>query len=88
MKMAAVMEEGINSGSWYHCLPIRIYHWKWEEDCTAVMCEVVCCMEVKPGLEEKKLRWHISGQRWQWSYGCVVWSYKIEFQVKGWERET
>jgi len=19
--------DGINSGSWYHCLPIRIYHW-------------------------------------------------------------
>jgi len=39
----------INSGSWYHCLPIRIYHWKWEGDSTAVVCELVCCMEVRPG---------------------------------------
>ena len=36
--------DGINSGSWYHCLPIRIYHWQWEGDCTAVVCKVVCCM--------------------------------------------
>jgi len=25
-------------------------------------------------------------QRWQWSDGCVALSYKIEFQVKSWER--
>jgi len=31
-------------------LLIRIYHWQWEEDCTAVVCEAVCCMEVRPGL--------------------------------------
>jgi len=40
---------GISSGSWYHCLPIKIYHWQWDEDCTAIVCEVVCCMEVRPG---------------------------------------
>ena len=34
--------DGINSGSWYHCLPIRI--------CTAVVCEIVCYVEVRPGL--------------------------------------
>ena len=22
---------GISSGSWYHCLPIRMYHWLWED---------------------------------------------------------
>jgi len=37
------------SGSWCYCLPIRIYHWKWEGDCTAVVCKVVCCMEVRRG---------------------------------------
>jgi len=43
--------DGINSGSWYHCLvPIGIYHLLWEEDCTAVVCKVVCFMEVRPGL--------------------------------------
>ena len=42
--------DGINSGSWFRCLPIRIYHWQWEEDCTAVVCEAVCCMEVRPDL--------------------------------------
>jgi len=29
-----------------------------------------------------------SGQRWEWLNGCEAWSYRIEFQVKGWERET
>jgi len=29
-----------------------------------------------------------SGQRWELLDGCVAWSYKIEHQVKGWERET
>jgi len=33
----------------------------------------------------KKMRWHFRGQRWEWSDGCVALSYKIEFQVKGWE---
>jgi len=28
-----------------------------------------------------------SGQRWEWSDVCVALSYKMEFQVKGWERE-
>ena len=32
----------INSGSWYHCLPIGIYHWLGEGGCIAVVCEVVC----------------------------------------------
>ena len=31
---------GIISGSWYHCLPIRII------DYAAVVCEAICCMEV------------------------------------------
>jgi len=22
--------DGKYSGSWYHCILIRIYHWKWE----------------------------------------------------------
>jgi len=38
--------DGRNSGSWFRCLPIRIYHWQWDGDCTAVVCEAVCCMEV------------------------------------------
>jgi len=25
----------------------------------------------KPGLSEKKMRWHFSEQRWEWSDGCV-----------------
>jgi len=47
---ATIQTGGINSGSWYHCLPTGIYHWLWEGDCTAVLCEVICCMEVRPGL--------------------------------------
>jgi len=35
-------------------------------------CEVVCCMEYK-------IRWHFSGQRWEWLDGCVALSYRIEF---------
>jgi len=27
-----------------------------------VTCEVVCCMEVRPGPEERKMRWHFRGQ--------------------------
>jgi len=25
--------DGINSGGWFHCLPLRIYHGKLEGDC-------------------------------------------------------
>ena len=42
--------DGINSGSWYHCLPIGIYHWLGEGCCIAVVCKVVCYAEVRPGL--------------------------------------
>jgi len=31
--------------------------------CIAVLCEVVCYMEVRPGLSGKKMRWHFSEQR-------------------------
>jgi len=41
---------GIYSGSWYHCLPIRTFNWLWQESCTTVVCETVCCMKVRPGL--------------------------------------
>ena len=47
---------GISSGSWYQCLPIRTYHWLWEEGCTAVVCEAVCCVEVRSGMEEKSVQ--------------------------------
>jgi len=53
----------INSGSWYHCLPIGIYHRLGEGGCIAVACEVVCYMEVRPGLSGKKTRRHFSEQR-------------------------
>ena len=32
--------DAINSGSWYHCLPIGIYHWLGQGGCIAVVCEV------------------------------------------------
>jgi len=56
---------GINSGSRYHYLPIRIYNWLAEGGYTAVVCEVVCYMEVRPGLSGNKTRWHLSEQRWE-----------------------
>jgi len=31
-----------------------------------------CCMEVRPGLYGKKMWWHFSEQRWEWSGGCVA----------------
>jgi len=62
----------INSRSWYHCLPIGIYHWLREGDCIAAVCEVVCYMEVRPGLLGKKMRWHFSEQKWEWSDGFVM----------------
>jgi len=49
-KLMHFWRPGINSASWYYCLPIWIYHWLWDWDCTAVACEVVCCMEVRAGL--------------------------------------
>ena len=58
------------AGSWYHCLPIGIYHWLGEEGCIAVVCEVLCYTEVRPGLTGKKMRWHFSKQRWEWSDAC------------------
>jgi len=50
--------DGINSGSWYHCLPIGIYHWLGEGGCIAVVCEVVCYTEVRPGLNLFQFDWH------------------------------
>ena len=44
---ARIRIDGINSGSWYHCLPIGIYHGLGEGGCVAVMCEVVCYTEVR-----------------------------------------
>ena len=64
--------DGINSCSWYHCLPIGIYHWLGEAGCITVVSEVVCYTEVRPGVSGKKLRWHFSEQRWEWSDGCVM----------------
>jgi len=52
---------------WYHCLPIGICHWLGEGDCIAVVCEVVCYL--RPGLSGKKMRWHFSEHRWEWSDG-------------------
>jgi len=46
--------DGIHSSSCYHYLPIGIHHWLGEAGCTAVVCEVVCYMEVRPGLPGKK----------------------------------
>jgi len=34
-----------------------------EGGCIAVVCEVVCYMEVRPGLSGNKMRWHFSQQR-------------------------
>ena len=43
-----------------------------EVGCIAAVCEVVCYTEVRPGLSGKKMRWHFSEQRWEWSDGCVM----------------
>ena len=42
--------DGINSGSWYRCLPrgIPVYRWLGEGGCIVVGCEVVCYTEVRP----------------------------------------
>jgi len=56
----------------YHAGGGCIYHWLEEGGCTAVVCEVVCYMEVRPGLPGKKMRWHFSEQRWEWSDECVM----------------
>ena len=39
--------DGINSGSWYLCLPVRV---RVRVSCTVVVYEVVFYMEVRPGL--------------------------------------
>ena len=44
----------INSGSWYHCLAIGIYHWLGEGGCITAVCEVLCCTEARPGLSVRK----------------------------------
>jgi len=79
--------DGINSGSWYHCLPIGIYHWLGEGGCIAVVYKVVCYTEVRPGLSGKKMRWHFSKQRWEWSDVCVMLRWKTEFEVRSWEKD-
>jgi len=49
--------DGINSGSWYHYLGILIRRGRLYSSC------VRSYMEVRPGLSEKKTRWHFSKQR-------------------------
>jgi len=49
----------INSGSWYHCLPIRyiiesereilLQHTTLQQLLYSSCCKVVCCMVVRPG---------------------------------------
>ena len=34
-----------------------------QKGCTVAVCKVVCCTEVRLGLQGKKMRWHFSGQR-------------------------
>jgi len=34
-----------------------------EGGCIAVVCEVVCYTEIRPGLSGKQMRWHFSEQR-------------------------
>ena len=55
-----------------HCLPIGIYRWLGEGGCIEAVFKVVCCMEVRPGLSGKKMRWYFSEQRLEWSDGCVM----------------
>jgi len=38
----------------YHCLQIGIYHLLGEGGCIAVVCKVVCYMEVRPACQERK----------------------------------
>jgi len=33
--------DGINSGSWYHCLPIKIYHWLGEGGQVSLPCNIL-----------------------------------------------
>jgi len=54
--------DGINSGSWYHCLPIEIYYSSGEGACIAAVCEVVCYTKVRPEValqraEMRMVRW-------------------------------
>jgi len=55
--------DGINSGSWYHCVPIGIYHSLGEGGSIAALCEVVCYTEVRPGLSGKTTRRPASADR-------------------------
>jgi len=84
--MEATIRIGWNKLRRYNYLPIGIYHWLGEWGCTAVVCQVVCYMEVKPGLSGKKTKWHFSKQRRELSDGCVMLRQKIKSQVKSWER--
>jgi len=60
--------DGISSGSWYHCLPIGIYHWLGEAGCIAAVYATqkwdLACHERKWG--------GTSASRWEWSDGCVM----------------
>jgi len=59
-----------NSGLFFcplsHCAFLILYLF------TACIHMAVWCMKVRPGLKGKKMRWHFSEQRWEWSGGCVV----------------
>ena len=51
--------------TWDSVIVTMSYSW----GCTAVVCKVVCYMEVRPGLSRKKMRCHFSEQRWE----CLIW---------------
>jgi len=48
---AAAVEARIQIGwnKFRQLVPLKIYHW-YKIDTTPVVCEVVCCMEIIPGL--------------------------------------
>jgi len=72
-----------SSGGCCHCLPIRMSLAVGRGACVAVVCEVVCCVEVGPGL------WERDGMAFWWAeIGMVGWmcgiGLGINFWVGGW----
>ena len=63
--------DGINSGNWYHSLPIGIYHWLGEGDCSScVQRSLIHGSETWPVRKESEValqRTEMRMVRWMWN---------------------
>ena len=63
----------------------NIETWLQQQEFTDHQIHVIFCnIQISSAV---KMRWHFRRRRREWTGGCVALSWKIEFQVRSWERD-